>query len=261
MNRRLAIVVLFTLCFQPAAAASPAMDFSYHMPSMEQFYTDFDGTLRCLDCAFIYLDCACALSQSSSSYPSPPSNESSLYDPPVINAHSDAVDLTEVPNFVTDSSRLLMDSTFQYINEDATTVQPVTVQAHIEDTYLPGCRQPTSPAESQCGPQRRQAPRKNGFACNAEGCNKAFDRNCELNRHLKVHLGRSERPHRCTCGEGFLYPKDLIRHQRKHVEQAAAKVTYYCHVPGCTNTEGFSRRDNLLRHHRRQHEGVASPPA
>jgi hypothetical protein len=122
----------------------------------------------------------CVQSQSSSSYFSPPSNESSFYDPPVTNEHTSQVDLTEVLNFVNDSSELLVDETFQRINENATTVQPVTVQAHIDDTYLPGCRQPTSPAESQCGPQRRQAPRKNGFACTVEGCNKAFDRNCEL---------------------------------------------------------------------------------
>lgn len=122
----------------------------------------------------------CAQTQSSSSYFSPPSNESSFYDPPVTNEYTGQVDLTEVLNFVTDSTQLLAGNTFQRINHNATTVQPVTVQAHIDDTYLPGCRQPTSPAESQCGPQRRQAPRKNGFACNVEGCNKAFDRNCEL---------------------------------------------------------------------------------
>ena len=39
----------------------------------------------------------------------------------------------------------------------------------FDDTYLPGCRQPASPADSQCGLQRRQAPRKNGFACSVEG--------------------------------------------------------------------------------------------
>ncbi|KAF1361292.1 hypothetical protein EJ07DRAFT_112493, partial [Lizonia empirigonia] len=156
----------------------------------------------------------------------------------------------------------LVDNAVQLMNENGTAVQSVTVQAHVDDTYLPGYRQaPASPAESQCSPHRRQAKRKNGFACTIEGCNKTFDRNCELNRHLKVHLGRNERPHMCTCGEGFLYPKDLTRHQRKHVEQPLAKVTFYCHVYGCTNTDGFSRRDNLLRHHRRQHECVASPPA
>ncbi|KAF2621393.1 hypothetical protein BU25DRAFT_354496 [Macroventuria anomochaeta] len=261
MNRRLIVVVLFTLYLQPAAAANTTMDLSFSVPPMEQFYTDLDGTLRCFECALSYWDCMCAFS-STSSYPPAPSNESSTYDP----FHDDyavTVDLIEVLHYVNDSSQLLIDDTVQLMNENGTTVQLDTVQAHVDDTYLPGYRQPsTSPAESQCVPHRRQAPRKNGFICTVEGCNKTFDRNCELNRHLKIHLGRNERPHRCTvCNEGFLYPKDLTRHQRKHVKQASAKITFYCHVPGCTNTEGFSRRDNLLRHHRRQHEDVASPAA
>jgi hypothetical protein len=61
MNRRLAVVVLFTLYLQPAAAMSPDMDFSLSVPPMEQFYTDFDGTLRCFECALSYWDCMCAL--------------------------------------------------------------------------------------------------------------------------------------------------------------------------------------------------------
>lgn len=122
-----------------------------------------------------------AQSQSSSSYYSPPSNESSFYNPPFSNDYTgDQVDLTEVVNFVTGSPQFPVDNTFHRINDNATTVQPVTVRAHIDDTYLPGCRQPTSPGEWQCGSQRRQAPRKNGFACDFEGCNKAFNRNCEL---------------------------------------------------------------------------------
>lgn len=259
MNRRLVIVVLFTLYLQPAAAAAAdIMDLSFSVPPMANFYADLDGTLRCFDCAYAGLDCVCALSQTSSSYFSALSNESSFYDPTdELPSH---VNLSEVLHYVNDSEHLLVDDTVQRMNENGTRVQPVTVQAHVDDIYLPGYRQsPVSP-RSPCTNPKRQTPRKNGFACNVDGCHKAFDRNCELNRHLKIHLGRNERPHRCpACGEGFLYPKDLSRHQRKHVEQASAKITFYCEVHGCTNTEGFSRRDNLLRHHRRQHEGVASP--
>lgn len=122
----------------------------------------------------------CTQSQSPSSYYSPPSNDSSFYDTPITNGYTGQVDLTEVLDFVNNSQQPLLDDSFHRINDNATTVQPVTVQAYIDDTYLPGCRQPTSPAESQCGPQRRQAPRRNGFACTFEGCHKAFDRNCEL---------------------------------------------------------------------------------
>jgi uncharacterized Zn-finger protein len=73
-------------------------------------------------------------------------------------------------------------------------------------------------------------------------------------RHRKTHLNRAERPYQCsTCHEGFLYPKDLTRHQNKHIEQRSAQMAYFCKYPGCSNVEGFSRRDNLLRHQRKQH--------
>lgn len=75
-----------------------------------------------------------------------------------------------------------------------------------------------------------------------------------LSRHQKQHLGRSERPHPCPdCDEGFLYPKDLHRHQRKHADQPFAQVTFFCPYPDCRSRGGFSRRDNLLRHQRKQH--------
>jgi hypothetical protein len=75
-----------------------------------------------------------------------------------------------------------------------------------------------------------------------------------VSRHRKTHLGSSERPHLCDlCNEGFLYPKDLARHQKKHIAQPSDKNTFYCLVPGCNNIEGFSRSDNLLRHHRNRH--------
>lgn len=71
-------------------------------------------------------------------------------------------------------------------------------------------------------------------------------------RHQKTHMARSERPHKCeSCTETFLYPKDLERHQQKHIHEPSAKNQFQCRHPGCGNL--FSRRDNLLRHQRRQH--------
>ncbi|KAH6611885.1 hypothetical protein C7974DRAFT_86369 [Boeremia exigua] len=269
MNRRLVLLVLVSFFLQPAAAVDPAMDLSFSVPPMEQFYTELDGTLRCIECALLYWECMCTLSSSSSSYLPALSNESSFYDPPLYPDNDSTMDLSGVLDYVNGSAPLLIDDAVESINMNATMVQSDTVGAHVDDTYVPGYRQTTSSPTLSPGVSpgtspghRRYAPRKDGFACAVEGCNKMFNRNCELNRHLKIHLGRNERPHRCTvCSEGFLYPKDLIRHQRKHVKQASAKVTYYCYVDGCSNIEGFSRRDNLLRHQRRQHEGVASPLA
>ena len=61
MNKRLAILVLFTLCIQPAVAADSVMDLSPFMPPMEQFYTDPEGTCRYLECALHAWDCMCYL--------------------------------------------------------------------------------------------------------------------------------------------------------------------------------------------------------
>jgi hypothetical protein len=258
MNKRLAIVVLFTLCIQPAVAADSVMGLSPFMPPMGQFYTDPEGTLRCIECVLCAWDCVCSLSQSSSSpYTQALSNECSFYDPPLFADDSVSIDLSDVIDF-NNSSPYIVNDTFQSINVDATTLQTSTIQAYVDGTYLPGYRQQASPARPH---GTRHVPCKGGFVCTVEGCNKAFDRKCELNRHLKIHLSRNERPYRCSvCSEGFLYPKDLVRHGNKHTKQNSAKTIYHCHVAGCSNTEGFSRRDNLLRHHRRQHGSVASPP-
>lgn len=122
-----------------------------------------------------------AQSQSSSSYLPALSNRSSFYDPLSTNDVTSVAGLDQVIDYVTDPGEHLVDDFVRRMNHNETTVQPATVQAHIDDTYLPGDRQiPHSPVESQYLPHRRHAPRKNGFACTAEGCNKVFDRNCEL---------------------------------------------------------------------------------
>ncbi|KAF1948253.1 hypothetical protein CC80DRAFT_328033 [Byssothecium circinans] len=157
-----------------------------------------------------------------------------------------------IPYFAEADTHPLYNTNVQYLNENATTVQPSTVQYFVEDTYTPGDRL-QAVSRSRRPSHRRQAPRPGGFPCPFEGCGKTFDRACDVKRHQKTHLSRTERPHKCAiCDEGFLYPKDLARHQNKHT---AAQGTLFCHVPGC-GSEGFSRKDNLLRHIRKQHSTV-----
>lgn len=107
------------------------------------------------------------------------SNESSFYDP---TAHADnaaITDLSGVLEYVNGLSQPLMGDAVQSINVNATTVQPGTIGAYVDETYVPGFRQlPMSPTPSSCS--RRHAPRKDGFACTVDGCNKTFDRYCEL---------------------------------------------------------------------------------
>jgi hypothetical protein len=134
------------------------------------------GTIQ-LSLGFMYLlTIVQSQSSSSSSYTQALSNDCSFYDPPLFPDDSASIDLSDVIDYVNNSSpHLVVDDTVQSLNADATTLQTNTIQAYVDGTYLPGYRQPASPARST-----RHVPRKGGFVCSMEGCNKAFDRNCEL---------------------------------------------------------------------------------
>lgn len=54
-----------------------------------------------------------------------------------------------------------------------------------------------------------------GYVCQAHDCFMTFDRECDRRKHEKIHS--DNRPHICSdCSSGFLWPKDLRRHQRRH---------------------------------------------
>ncbi|KAH4958747.1 hypothetical protein HBI78_174470 [Parastagonospora nodorum] len=248
-----AVLLLFLL--EPAAAASPIMGHSMSGLSFEpSFFPDPEHILDslCQHCAIPFYHCMHSMPHA------PYVAARMLYEPQTFcptlpDVHQIDTDYTALIDYVARvRTQSLMNENVQYINANETTIQPATVQAHIEDIYTPGDR--LDKTSSRKAPHRRQAPRPGGYSCRHEGCMKTFDRACELNRHRKTHLGSFERPHQCDiCNEGFLYPKDLHRHQKKHIEHTAAKNTFYCQARGCNNFEGFSRRDNLLRHQRRQH--------
>ena len=61
MQKRLVIVVLFTLYLQPVAAANPAMSFASSVPPMDRLFIDIDDPPRCFECALFYWECMCAL--------------------------------------------------------------------------------------------------------------------------------------------------------------------------------------------------------
>lgn len=127
---------------------------------------------------FMYLlTMAQSRSSSSSSYTQALSNDCSFNDPLLFPDDSASIDLSDVIDYVNNSSPHSVDETVQSLNADATTLQTNTIQAYVDGTYLPGYRQQASPARSH---GTRHVPRKGGFVCSMEGCNKAFDRNCEL---------------------------------------------------------------------------------
>ncbi|KAF1913425.1 hypothetical protein BDU57DRAFT_356113 [Ampelomyces quisqualis] len=259
MYMLLLLAVLLIFLLEPAAAASPIVDYSLCATPMEPFFSDAESVLNpiCQYCAIPFLQCIHAMP------PVPYAaarmyNEPQAFQPPIADVRQTAPDLAPIYAYLREHQMpQLMNENVRNINANETTIQPQTVQAHIEDTYTPGDRL-SKPRKTS---HRRQAARSRGYPCSYEGCEKTYDRACELNRHKKTHLDSSQRPHRCNlCNEGFLYPKDLARHQRRHIEQPSVKNTFHCSHPGCDNLEGFSRRDNLLRHQRKRHPFKGSSP-
>ena len=112
-------------------------------------------------------------------------SEPQPFQPPLLDRHHTDADLGPLLAFVTEAvieaqRQPLINENVRYINANETTVQPDTVQAHIEDTYNPGDRLQDGRPGSRKAASKRQTPRVNGYPCNADGCERTFDRACEL---------------------------------------------------------------------------------
>ena len=91
-------------------------------------------------------------------------------------------EVLQTPSYFSEAYRQpLVDDVVRRLNDDSTTIQPSTIQIHVEGTYNPGDRlEAVSRAGSRRQPHRRQAPRPGGFPCVLDGCGKTFDRSCDL---------------------------------------------------------------------------------
>lgn len=272
MYTLLVVAVLLALLFDTAAASSPVMDptMPAYMPApFGSLYPDPDGMLSnlCDICVMPMDACLHTLASYQVQHPQPSTvepfydNTEWSNDPYAVSApltESVPVDMPFSYPYAEESRQSLVNENVRRLEENATTVNPNTVQRFVEDTYTPGDR--LAETTSRRPGHKRQPPRPRGFPCVYEGCGRIFDRSCDRKRHEKTHLIRSERPHKCSyCSEGFLYPKDRNRHERTHDESTASQTQLFrCPVPGCNNP-GFSRRDNLLRHQRKQHPNMGSP--
>ncbi|EUC42950.1 hypothetical protein COCMIDRAFT_39063 [Bipolaris oryzae ATCC 44560] len=253
MYTLLLFTVLLTVLLSPAAASGPVMDLTPPISPMDLTYP-VEGLLVCHFCAGMQLDfCQCILALMPYNYVAAPEYHDPMNIPPP-DTHETEVNLTPVCDYVTGGPRPVSNEYIQRINANETTVQPGTVQAHVDDTYTPGDRLLSRQARSRRRSGRRQPPREGGFVCNEPECTQVFNRQCDLNRHQKTSH-RNERPHVCpTCSWGFRYPKDLRRHQLQHQDPSSTMNTFRCEHPDCVNLGGFSRKDNLQRHRRRQHQ-------
>lgn len=253
-----------TLLLEIVSAQSPPLDPAMTAAPGESFYPDPEGILTSL-CDICGISINYCLHKLSLEMLNPPVQQFfTAYD---IREH-DILDHPEWAQLQQDSrvneshslwvvesngynQHPLNTESVQLLDDNATTIQPSTVQEWVDGSYNAGDRR-SPPATSHIH-QRRNAPRQGGFPCLISDCGKVYDRHCDLTRHKKVHLDKSARPYKCsTCDEGFIYPKDRKRHQKTHIPQSLS-----CPVQGCNNKVGFSRKDNLRRHMRKQHPRIA----
>lgn len=162
----LAVVLVFLL--EPAAASSSIMDHTSAAAPLEPFFSDPDGLFNpiCHYCAIPFYQCIHAPYVAARIFE---------YEPQSFHAPLTAADLAPIFAYVEADRQPLMNSHVHSLNANETTVQPATVQAHVEDIYTPGDR-----TGSRRAPHRRQAPCAAGYPCKHDGCGKAFDRACEL---------------------------------------------------------------------------------
>jgi hypothetical protein len=112
-------------------------------------------------------------------------NEPQYLTPPISDVHQTAADLAPIYAYITEARHQpLVNDNVRSINANETTIQPETVQAHIEDIYTPGDRakgkRVRSRSSSDGARQTRQAPRTRGYPCVVDGCEQTFNRACEL---------------------------------------------------------------------------------
>ncbi|KAI4955109.1 hypothetical protein J4E91_000965 [Alternaria rosae] len=144
---------------------------------MDGTYSDIDDMLCELCCLPFYQCIHAHMSQIRYDAASPFYVDPSVFLMPPLGFDQTQPDLAPIYNFVKAGQSLLSENV-RVMDANETTVQPVTVQAHVEDTYNPGDRLATR--RNRRTVHKRQAPCPGGFRCEKDDCNKTFDRKCDL---------------------------------------------------------------------------------
>jgi hypothetical protein len=66
--------------------------------------------------------------------------------------------------------------------------------------------------------KKRRLPRdEDAYVCDFPGCDKTYDRQCDLRHHKRCHRSEDDLPCPChICGKRCPFPKDLRRHMKTH---------------------------------------------
>ncbi|KAF2763136.1 hypothetical protein EJ05DRAFT_506764 [Pseudovirgaria hyperparasitica] len=254
MQRSILFQITILLLAQMASASPHDTGDLSQLPNAEtgSFYEDPEGLLAgavCHFCGFAYEFCRCNYTPNTFRWSDLLDPTELLNHPAWPSSYLDNSNETALQNnqFVDPPRpRLIIPQTEAFNNNNLSTEYPeASIDGILSSTYNAGDRLSPQSAKSSRRPREQ-----NGYSCDI--CRSTFDRECDLNRHKKIHLDNHRRPIKCPdCDKGFLYPKDLKRHQSTHT---ASERTFFCPVAGCkSNANGFTRKDNYKRHMRSKH--------
>merc|ERR1712048_21261 len=81
------------------------------------------------------------------------------------------------------------------------------------------------------------------FKCSFDGCNTGCATKCDLDKHMKRHLGVKQ--HRCdVCKMAFVTKHELNKHSLTHTNE----FSFRCKHPKCGCDKGFRRKRQLEVH-------------
>ncbi|KAK3306183.1 uncharacterized protein B0T15DRAFT_220830 [Chaetomium strumarium] len=83
------------------------------------------------------------------------------------------------------------------------------------------------------------------FICDQDGCNKGFERQCDLTKHKNNHSKRRKCKY---CDAGGAETKDLNRHMWTHHPDLARELGVPRELDRCSKCGYAARKDNVKRH-------------